>query len=344
MARIRSNDSVGERQRLDFGDLDPVEPAPAAELDRLRGEVHAGCAAGRAELEQVAASAATCIEDAQAITETGAPQQRPDHRAPSLKPPMLVLELELLAVCVLLQGRAIVVPGREARRAYSPLPMTCGDSRDGELSGARRRRSSALMAAIRRCDWAAGPLYAVCLLFGLPGDRAPRQPDRRRRRDRLERVHVVLRVVAPCPAARAQPVRHPRDVRIPTASTCTWSAAMPGAGDLLVAAHAGVRPAVSWNVIQLLSPALSAWTAFLLCRQLSARTLAVARRRLHLRVLAVHADPLDRQPDLALVALRAGVRAARAASARGDRSAPRRFVVAMTAALTAQYLISRGAR
>ena len=89
---------------------------------------------GVPELKQVAASTATCIENAQAdFAEAGAPQQRPDHRAPSLKTTNARPRLELLAVCVLLQGRAIVAPGpRRGERAPSPLLMSPSQS-DGDL-------------------------------------------------------------------------------------------------------------------------------------------------------------------------------------------------------------------
>ena len=47
---------------------------------------------------------------------------------------------------------------------------------------------------------------------------------------------------------------------------------MPGPSLLLAPITLAFGPAVTWNIIQLASPALSAWTAFLLCRHVTSRT------------------------------------------------------------------------
>jgi hypothetical protein len=59
---------------------------------------------------------------------------------------------------------------------------------------------------------------------------------------------------------------------VPDGFNLTWSTAMPGPSLLLAPITLAFGPAVTWNVIQLASPALSAWTAFLLCRHLTGRT------------------------------------------------------------------------
>jgi hypothetical protein len=52
-----------------------------------------------------------------------------------------------------------------------------------------------------------------------------------------------------------------------------WAASMPLEAILLAPITLASSPVVTWNVIELAAPALSAWTAFLLCRHLTARTL-----------------------------------------------------------------------
>jgi hypothetical protein len=59
---------------------------------------------------------------------------------------------------------------------------------------------------------------------------------------------------------------------VPDGFNLTWATAMPGPSLLLAPITLAFGPAVTWNVIQLASPALSAWTAFLLCRHVSGRT------------------------------------------------------------------------
>jgi hypothetical protein len=57
----------------------------------------------------------------------------------------------------------------------------------------------------------------------------------------------------------------------PEGVNLTWSAAMPGPSILLAPVTLTAGPIVSWNVIELAAPALSAWTAFLLCRHVTGR-------------------------------------------------------------------------
>jgi len=51
-----------------------------------------------------------------------------------------------------------------------------------------------------------------------------------------------------------------------------WTTPMPGPSVLLAPVTLAFGPAITYNIIQLLSPALSAWTAFLLCRHVTGRT------------------------------------------------------------------------
>jgi hypothetical protein len=57
----------------------------------------------------------------------------------------------------------------------------------------------------------------------------------------------------------------------PEGVNLTWSAAMPGPSIVLAPVTLAAGPIVSWNVIGLAAPALSAWTAFLLCRHVTGR-------------------------------------------------------------------------
>ena len=59
---------------------------------------------------------------------------------------------------------------------------------------------------------------------------------------------------------------------VPDGFNLTWATGMPGPSLLLAPLTLAFGPAVTWNVIQLASPALSAWTAFLLCRHVTRRT------------------------------------------------------------------------
>jgi hypothetical protein len=59
---------------------------------------------------------------------------------------------------------------------------------------------------------------------------------------------------------------------VPDGFNLTWATGMPGPSLLLAPITLAFGPAVTWNLIQLASPALSAWTAFLLCRHVTRRT------------------------------------------------------------------------
>ena len=56
---------------------------------------------------------------------------------------------------------------------------------------------------------------------------------------------------------------------VPEGFNLQWATSMPLPSVLLSPVTLAAGPAVTWNLIQLASPALSAWTAFLLCRHLT---------------------------------------------------------------------------
>jgi hypothetical protein len=126
---------------------------------------------------------------------------------------------------------------------------------------------------------------------------------------------------------------------VPEGFNLTWAAAMPGPSLVLSPITLAFGPAVTWNVIQLAAPALSGWTAFLLCRHLTRRvgpSLAGGWVFGFSPYMLIH---LTGGPNLALVALLpvlVGLVVRRVDGSIGSK----RFLVAMTLALTAQYLIS----
>ncbi|MGA2008934.1 MAG: hypothetical protein ABSH51_00155 [Solirubrobacteraceae bacterium] len=126
---------------------------------------------------------------------------------------------------------------------------------------------------------------------------------------------------------------------VPSGFNLTWSTAMPGPAILLSPVTLAFGPAVTWNVIQLASPALSAWTAFLLCRELTGRvgpSLAGGYVFGFSPYMLIH---LTGGPYLALAAL-VPVFVWLVALRLRDAISRRRFVIAMALALTGQYLIS----
>ena len=58
---------------------------------------------------------------------------------------------------------------------------------------------------------------------------------------------------------------------VPEGFNLQWTTPMPGPSLLLSPVTLGFGPAVTYNLIQLAAPALSAWTAFLLCRYVTGR-------------------------------------------------------------------------
>jgi hypothetical protein len=126
---------------------------------------------------------------------------------------------------------------------------------------------------------------------------------------------------------------------VPDGFNLTWSTAMPGPAIVLSPITELCGATVTWNVIQLASPALSAWTMFLLCRHITARTwpsLAGGYVFGFSPYMLIH---LTGGPYLALVALLPVLVLLVLRRLEGSISR-RRFAVATAAALTGQYLIS----
>jgi hypothetical protein len=126
---------------------------------------------------------------------------------------------------------------------------------------------------------------------------------------------------------------------VPQGFNLTWSTAMPGPSLLLAPVTEIFSPLVTWNVIQLASPALSAWTAYLLCRHLTGKlwpSLIGGYMFGFSPYMLVH---LTGGPYLALVPL-LPVFVLLVLRRVEDTMSPRRFVALMAVALTAQYLIS----
>ncbi|MGP0048934.1 MAG: hypothetical protein ACLPZR_08820, partial [Solirubrobacteraceae bacterium] len=126
---------------------------------------------------------------------------------------------------------------------------------------------------------------------------------------------------------------------VPQGFNLTWSTAMPGPSMLLSPITLAFGPAVTWNVIQLASPALSAWTAFVLCRHVTGTTWPALVGGYVFGFSPYMLIHLTGGPQLALVAL-VPVFVWLVVRRAQDEISPRRFVVAMSLALTAQYLIS----
>jgi hypothetical protein len=126
---------------------------------------------------------------------------------------------------------------------------------------------------------------------------------------------------------------------VPDGFNLTWATSMPGPSLLLAPVTLAFGPAVTWNVIQLLAPALSAWTAFLLCRHVTGD-----RRASLVGGYAFGFSPymlihLTGGPYLALVAL-LPVFVLLVLRRLEGLDGPRRFVALMALALVAEFSIS----
>lgn len=124
----------------------------------------------------------------------------------------------------------------------------------------------------------------------------------------------------------------------PEGYNLTWAASMPLPAIATAPVTLAFGPAVSWNVIQLLAPALSAWTAYLLCRDLVSRPLPSIVGGYVYGFSPYVLSHLTGSPMLALVPLPPVLVLLVRRSAQG-RIGPRRFVVWVTLCLAAQYMI-----
>jgi hypothetical protein len=117
-----------------------------------------------------------------------------------------------------------------------------------------------------------------------------------------------------------------------------WATSMPLPSVLLAPITLAFGPSVTWNVLELLAPALSAWTAFLLCRHIVGRTGPSLIGGYLFGFSPYMLTHLQSSPNLALVAL-VPVFVLIVLRRLEATIGPRRFVVEMALALTAQYLI-----
>jgi hypothetical protein len=126
---------------------------------------------------------------------------------------------------------------------------------------------------------------------------------------------------------------------VPQGFNLTWAAALPGPSVLLSPITLAFGPVVTWNVIQLSAPALSGWTAFLLCRRITGRVVPSLAGGWVFGFSPYMLIHLTGGPNLALVAL-VPVLVLLVLRRVENSIGPRRFVAAMTLTLTGQYLIS----
>jgi hypothetical protein len=126
---------------------------------------------------------------------------------------------------------------------------------------------------------------------------------------------------------------------VPEGFNLQWATSMPLPSLLLAPVTLTAGPSVSWNVIQLASPVLSGWTAFLLCRHLTGRLWPSVAGGYVFGFSPYVLAHLTGGPYLGLVPL-VPLFVLLVLRRLDGRTSPRRFVLAMMAALTAQYLIS----
>ena len=126
---------------------------------------------------------------------------------------------------------------------------------------------------------------------------------------------------------------------VPDGWNLTWSTSMPGPAIVLSPITEAFGPAVTWNVIQLCSPALTGWTTYLLCRHLTGRVLPSLVGGYLFGFSPYMLVHLTGGPYLALVALLPVFVLLVLRRLEGSIGR-RRFLFLMAAALAGQYLIS----
>ena len=126
---------------------------------------------------------------------------------------------------------------------------------------------------------------------------------------------------------------------MPEGYNLAWVVSMPGPSLLLAPVTLALGPVVTWNVISFAAPALSAWTAFLLCRHLTGATAPSLAGGYLFGFSPYMLGHLSGAPQLAFVALLPVFVLLVLRHLQGSLSA-RWFTVAMTAAFTAELLIS----
>jgi hypothetical protein len=125
----------------------------------------------------------------------------------------------------------------------------------------------------------------------------------------------------------------------PDGYNLAWVTSVPGPSLLLAPVTLSLGAPVSWNLISLASPVLSAWTAFLLCRHVVGAAVPALAGGYLFGFSPYMFSQLRGAPQLALVALLPLLVVLVLRHLEGS-TPDRRFVAAATAALTAQVLIS----
>jgi hypothetical protein len=126
---------------------------------------------------------------------------------------------------------------------------------------------------------------------------------------------------------------------VPDGYNLAWVTSMPGPSLLLAPVTLVLGPVATWNLISFACPVLSAWTAFLLCRHVTGAVLPSLAGGYLFGFSPYMFNQLRGAPQLAMVALLPVFALLVSRHVQGSLS-DRRFAVAMTAALTAQILIS----
>jgi len=125
----------------------------------------------------------------------------------------------------------------------------------------------------------------------------------------------------------------------PDGYNLTWATSMPLPAVLLSPLTLTGGPVLSYNVLSLLCPALSAWTAYMLARELTGRTLPSLVAGYLFGFSPYVIGHLETSPNLAMVALVPVAVLLCVRRLRGELT-ERRFLAALTATLVAQFLIS----
>src|SRR5215207_208006 len=113
----------------------------------------------------------------------------------------------------------------------------------------------------------------------------------------------------------------------PDGYNLAWVTSMPGPSVVLAPVTLALGPVATFNLIAFAAPALASWTAFLLCRHVGARTVPALIGGYLFGFSPYMLGALTWAPQLALRHVEGSL-------------ADRRFVMAMTAALTAQIYVS----
>ena len=226
-------------------------------------------------------------------------------------------------------GATAIPPGAGARAAAPPGAAPAIATRTPRL--ARLRQPAALPALA---------LYALLslLLFGLPviGHLASRIVAA----DQIDSSQFMWSF-----AWWAHALQHATNPFVthamfaPDGFNLQWTPTLPLPSVLLSPITIAFGPAVTWNVIQLAAPALSAWTAFLLCRHITGATWPSLLGGYVYGFSPYMLIHLTGGPYLALVPIVPLFVLLVLRRADGSLTR-RRFTVWMTLALTAQYLIS----